>query len=259
VALLRTRRHAPAALAAIVGLSLGAPLARASLPSIPIPIPSLSLGAPVYAGHPATPQPLRGIPLPPQNPFMAANGASEIHNDGWQTDAYGWGGPLGRSPRTLSAMLVPSRDCASISFDRRGRLVSVCVGVSGPELYMSDPSTLATLATFSLPPRQDVPENVFQDFTGGGYFYLDNHDRVVTATTTKHLLVIAETTGAPGFRLVRDYNLSSRLTSAEKITSALPDQRGRVWFVARRDGVVGTLNLASGSIRLVRLGSGTSG
>ena len=112
---------------------------------------------------------------------------------------------------------------------------------------MFDPSTLATLATFSLPLR--TPEdlllnpNIFQDFSNGGYFYLDNHDQVVTATTTQHIYVIGETAGGAGFALVHDYDLSSVLTSEEEITSALPDSNGLLWFVARRDGVVGTLDL----------------
>jgi hypothetical protein len=192
---------------------------------------------------------------------MAPNGQSEIHNDGWQSDTDAWSGPLGRSPVTLSSYLPPSHDCGSITFDSRGRVVSVCVGVTGPQLYMFDAKTLDTLATFSLPPRQDVPSNIFQDFTGGGYFYLDSHDRVVTATTTKHVYVIAETGGArsPGFRLARDYDLSKVLTTSEKITSALPDSGGLVWFVAKTDGVVGTLNLATGTVHVMRIGHGALG
>ena len=99
-----------------------------------------------------------------------------------------------------------------------------------------------------LPPRQSVPSNVFQDFTGGGYFYLDAHDRVVTATTTHHIYVIAETAGTPGFTLVHDYDLSKRDHLSEKITSALPDSNGLLWFVTKTDGVVGTLNFATGAI-----------
>jgi hypothetical protein len=192
---------------------------------------------------------------------MAPNGQSEIHNDGWQSDAYSWTGPLGRSPVTLSSYLPPSHDCGSITFDSRGRVVSVCVGIAGPQLYMFDPKTLDTLATFALPPRQDVPSNLFQDFTGGGYFYLDDHDRVVTATTTRHIYVIAETggSGSPGFRLAHDFDLSKVLTSSEKITSALPDSSGLLWFVAKTDGVVGTLNFATGAIHLIRLGHGALG
>jgi len=199
--------------------------------------------------------PIRGIPRTPQNPHMAPNGRSEIHNDAWQTDTYAWAGPRGRSPQTFSTSI--GRDCGTIAFDSRGRLVSVCVGLAGPELYMFDPNTLATLATFELPPRQGIPTNLFQDFTGGGYFYLDAKDRVVTSTTTRHVYVIAE--GPTGFTLRRDYDLGHVLRPSEKITSALPDQDGLLWFVARTDGVVGTVNFKTGAVRVVRLGIGTLG
>jgi hypothetical protein len=226
--------------------------------AVPIPSTPPPPAPPAYIGAPASAHPVRGIAPAPRNPFMAPNGRSEIHDDAWQTDAYKWSGPLGRSPQTLSSLLI--RDCGSIAFDRRGHVVSVCVGLSGPRLYMFDPNTLATLATFPLPPRQSTTGNIFQDYTGGGYFYLDNRDRVVTATTTRHIYVIAERSGAtPGFRLVRDYDLRRVLRSSEKITSALPDQRGLLWFVAKTDGVVGTLDLVTGRIRVIRLGRGVHG
>jgi hypothetical protein len=216
----------------------------------PVPIPSLTpTPPPSYQGAPAVAHPVRGTAPTPRNPFMAANGLSLIHDDGWQTDAIRWGGPLGHSPHQVSSDI--NRDCGSITFDRRGRVLSVCVGASGPELYMFDPTTLATLDSFMLPPRNYVPSNVFQDYTGGGYFYLDNQDRVVTATTTRHIYVISE---APSFHLVRDYDLSGLLTSSEHITSALPDSHGLLWVVAKEDGVVLTLNFASGQTHVLRLG-----
>jgi len=227
----------------------------AATPPVPIPFTPVS---PAYVGAPATPHKIKGVRRVPQNRFMAANGRSEIHDDGWQTDAYTWSGPLGRGPVTLSSMLIPQRDCGSITFDRQGRVLSICIGASGPELYMFDPTTLATLATFSLPPRQSVPSNIFQDFTGGGYFYLDTHDDVVAGTTTKHIYVIGETAG-PGFKLLHDYSLTDILSASEKITSALPDSRGLLWIVARNDGVVATLNLATGQLHVIRLGHGAVG
>jgi hypothetical protein len=240
------------AVIAVFGAAL-APAVRAQT----IPIPSVNTsGAPQFIGHVAIPQPIRGVPATPHNPFMAKNGESEIHDDGWQTDVNTWGGPLGRSP--LQASTEIQHDCGSITFDRQGRVVSVCVGVSGPELYMFDPKTLDTLATFMLPPRQSVPSNVFQDFTGGGYFYLDNQDRVVAATTTHHIYVIAETAGSPGFTLVHDYDLTSVITSSENITSALPDSNGLLWFVTKADGVVGTLNFSTGKIHTDKLGNGSA-
>jgi hypothetical protein len=239
----------------VVAIGVLAPVARAQTPPIPIPFTPTH---PLYEGAPAKPHPITGIGRTPRNPFTAPNGRSEIHDDAWQTDAITWGGPLGRSAKTFSSMI--NHDCGSITFDARGRLVSVCVGLGGPELYMLDPNTLSTLATFMLPPRQSEPSgSIFQDFTGGGYFYLDARDRVVTATTTRHIFVIAETPAGAGFEQVGDYDLSHVLTPTEKITSALPDSRGLLWFVARADGVVGTVNFATRGIHVVRLGHGADG
>jgi hypothetical protein len=70
--------------------------------------------------------------------------------------------------------------------------------------------------------------------------------------------VIGETSG-PGFRLLHDYDLSSILSSSEKITSALPDSHGLLWVVAKTDGVVLTLNFKTGKIHYRRLGHGAQG
>ena len=222
----------------------------------PIPIPSIGLAPLRYQGAPAISAPVTGIPSVPQNPFMAPNGQSEIHDDGWQSDASTWGGPLGRAPHTFSNLTL--RDCGSITFDSQGRVISVCIGLTGPELYMFDPDTLTTLATFALPPRTVgsllLNPNFFQDFSAGGYFYLDDQDQVVTGTTSGHIYVIGETAGEPGFVLRHNYALGLR--SNEEITSQLPDAHGLLWFTARRDGVVGTLNFATGAVHLIRLGSG---
>lgn len=226
-----------------------APAAAASIPSgVPTQLPA-------YSGHAATARPIPGVPPSYQNPFMARDPFSEIHNGAWQTDVYRYRGPLGRAPSVFSTYI--QRECGSITFDRRGRLVAVCIGGAGPRLYMLDPHTLATLAEFALPPRQPLAPgtSLFQDFSGGGYFFLDEHDRVWSATTTHHLLVIAER--GQGFVQERDYDLSRVLSSEENITSALPDAHGLMWFVTKRDGVVGTLQTGSGRIRLVRLGRGS--
>jgi hypothetical protein len=247
-------RRAVALIVALVGALAFAPGAVALGPT---PIPSVAVPPPpAYIGSAATARPVRGVAAIPHNPFMAPNGESEIHDDGWQSDIITWGGPLGRAPEQASNSI--QHDCGSITFDRRGRVLSVCVGLTGPELYMFDPNTLATLATFNLPPRQSVPSNVFQDFTGGGYFYLDNQDHVVVGTTTHHIEVIAENPGSPGFTLVHDYSLTGVLSSSEDITSALPDSNGLLWFVTKSDGVVGTLNLTTGRIHTVKLGNGTA-
>src|SRR5213079_818915 len=70
------------------------------------PIPEVGSAA-AFKGAAAKPHPIKGVSSPPQNPFMAANGLSEIHDDEWQSDFYRWGGPLGRSPLSFSSYLGP--------------------------------------------------------------------------------------------------------------------------------------------------------
>ena len=224
-------------------------LAGSAQAATPIPEGPDAEEAPAFIGTPATQQPVFA-PQPPRHPFMAPNERSNLHNDAFQTDTYVLPGPLGRELQRVSTFL--SRDCASVTFDSRGRIVTVCVGVDGPRLFMFDAATLDTIAEFALPPRQPgVATNLFQDFAGGGYLYLDDQDRVVVPTTTRHLLVVRA--DADAFTLERDYDLTSAVPAGDKIISALPDWNGLVWF-ASTQGVIGTVDLASGQIRSIDTG-----
>jgi hypothetical protein len=99
--------------------------------------------------------------------------------------------------------------------------------------------------------------NPFTDFSGGGYFYLDDQDEAVLPTTDRHLLVVAETPG-PGFAVTHDFDLSGAVPSSDAIESALPDWSGRLWFVSRQ-GIVGTVDRTSGAIHTLQLpGEGIS-
>jgi hypothetical protein len=104
-------------------------------------------------------------------------------------------------------------------------------------------------------PRRNLGPNPFQDFSGGGYFYLDHRDRAVISAGNRHILVVAETGGTdnPGFALRRDYNVSSAVPEGDALISALPGWSGRIWF-ASRNGVVGTVAPATGQVRSVDKG-----
>jgi hypothetical protein len=231
---------------ALIALAACAPAAGA----VPIPEGSRTAGLPVFEGRPATPDPI-AAPLPPRHPHMAPNERSNLHVDAYQTDENPLTGPLGRDMQVLSTFY--SADCASVTFDSRGRIVTVCVGVTGPTLKLLDAATLAELATFALPPRQPAAPagSPFQDFAGGGYFYLDDGDRAIVPTTTRHLLVVRA--GESGFVPERDVDLTGAVPSGDKVISALPDWSGRIWFASTR-GVVGTVDPASGQIRSLDLG-----
>ncbi|HYZ28912.1 MAG TPA: hypothetical protein VE570_07650 [Thermoleophilaceae bacterium] len=229
-------RGATAGVACFVGLSGSAFAAT--------PIPEGANSLPSFAGKAATPSPVFA-PEPPRNPHMAPNGRSNIHNDAYMTDTYQGAGPLGRGIARTSTFL--SHECASLTFDSRDRIVAICVGLEAPIVQMFDPKTLDSLASMVLPPRTGLSTGVFTDFSGGGYFYLDDKDRVIAPTNTRHLYVIAETDG-PGFELQQDYDLTSVVPQGDKIISALPDWSGRIWF-ASTAGVVGFVDPVTGAVK----------
>jgi hypothetical protein len=227
----------------------------AAAPAGAAPKPPGPAGPPEFIGKPATPKPITGIPKTPQNPYMAPNGLSSTHNDSWQSDAYAGKGPLGRKPVKRSTEFVG--DCISTTFDRKGDMVAICVDPAvGPTLYKFDPKTLDEKARFALPPRQTPPPGIspLKDTGGGAYFFMDNKDRIWNGTTTRHIQVIKEK--GDGFALDRDYDLTKVLRDEERITSVLPDWSGKIWFVARRSGVVGVLDPKSGKVNVIRLGKG---
>jgi hypothetical protein len=235
-------------------LVLGAVLA---LPAAAAAAPIVSEGAtslPAYRGGPAIARPVAPT-RPPQNPQLARDPFSNIHNDTWMTDAYAIGGPLGRSPVTRSNAMPPAL-CASLAFDRRGRIVSVCPSLGAPpQARIIDPDTLEIVATYDFPQRADPPGTVgFQNFTGGGYFFLDDRDRIWSATKTSHLMVIGQSRDGRRLRKVADYDLTPVLRDDERITSALPAFGGRVWFVSKQGGKVGLLDPRTRRIRVRRLG-----
>jgi hypothetical protein len=187
-------------------------------------------------------------PTVPQNPFMAPNGRSNLHDDAYMTNTYLWSGPLGSNMQILST--YQNSECGSLTFDSSGRIVAVCVGLEAPRLVMLDPHTLELLAEMPLPPRNLSTSNPFTEFSGGGYFYLDQRDRAVIPTTNDQIWVVGETSGpaGPAFSLERTYDVSAFMSSGDQIISALPDWSGRIWF-ATTQGVVGTIDPGSGAVK----------
>jgi hypothetical protein len=230
--------------ASVVALLAAFAFATAAYAAQPIPEGPNSL--PAFTGSPATPQPVYA-PAAPQNPFMAPNERSNIHDDAYMTDTYQGAGPLGKGISRTSTFL--SHECASLTFDSKNRIVAICVGVEAPILEMFDAKTLDSLASMPLPPRTGASTGVFTDFSGGGYFYLDNKDRVIAPTNTRHIFVIGETDG-PGFAMQQDYDLTNVVPFGDKIISALPDWAGRIWF-ASTAGVVGYVNPTDGSVKSI--------
>lgn len=216
--------------------------------ALPIPSDPRDLLLEPFTGSPVTakPYPAQNIP---QNPFMAANARSNLHNDAYQTDTYNQAGPLGNKLKVSSTNFL--QDCGSVTFDKQGRIVTVCVGITGATLRLMNPTTLQGIASYKLPDRQNPAGFSFQNFSGGGYFYLDHQDQAVIPTFTGHIVTIK----VDGDKLtkVRDIDIS-HITQGSGIQSALPDWRNNLWFVT----VSGTVGFVTpgGAVRHVVLPKG---
>ena len=202
-----------------------------------------------FTGEPWTPDPVFAPPAP-RHPFMAPNQRSNIHSDAFQTDTNTWSGPLGRDMETVAHTEVPGGVCGSVTFSSDGQIVTTCLQLRNVRLKLFDAQTLEELASFDLPPRQPNP-NPFQDFAGGGYFYLDHQDRAVVPTTERHVLVIGVENDQ--FAVEADYDLTSTLPDGAKIISALPDWSGRIWL-ATTAGLIAVIDPATGDVKTHDLG-----
>lgn len=213
---------------------------------------------PRFVGRRAVARPLVG-PAIPQHPFMAPNGMNNMHADASCTDTHAVSGPLGADPVVLTtARGLLGGECASVTFDRQGRIVTVCASARRMQLLLLDPRTLRELAHHDLPPRPSTRtlriRTIVTDTSGGAYFYLDHRDRAVLATSAHRIEIVGHDHG--GFHLERAYDLAPVVVRADHpgdaVTTTLPDWTGRLWFVTRQ-GLVGTVDPANGTIAMLQL------
>ncbi len=260
-------RVAAEVIAAALALSLGVlPAAPAhadlglpglpALPTIPgLPIPSLptDLLAPRFTGAPVTAQPLDAPPIP-QNPYLAPNGRSSMHNDPYSSDAYAVSGPLGRNLQVSTAS-YGVRECATMAFDSHDRIVGLCGGLEGFTLMVIDPVTLRAVSQLQLSQRDLLSgANPLTDICGGTYFFLDGQDRAYATTTDSSIAEV--TVNADGsLTRGRTWPLATHLGADDCLVATGVDWAGRVWWFSQQ-GTVGTLDRTTGAVRALELPEG---
>src|SRR5690349_13304318 len=188
-------------LVALAGTASGSPVA-------PIPPGPADATVPAFIGRAATDRPIDAFRVP-DHPFMARTGFSSMHDDAYATDAYTGGGPLGRN-LTVTSATYGVVECATVTFDSRGRLVGLCGGLDGFQLMLIDPETLEAKASMKTSDR-DITSgaNPLSDLCGGAYFYLDNRDRAIVETAAGTVLVVQVTTD--GLELKRTYDANAAI------------------------------------------------
>lgn len=245
---------------AIALIALGVITATANARPIP---PGRGMDkATTFIGRPAIANPVT-MQAVPRNPFMAAGSRSNIHNDSYMTDAYRQRGPLGRS--TVVSSVFARGECASVTFTRRGQIVAICLLPGRPAyLTLMDADTLQIITRTALPEvpaakrgRSSNPST--RDYTelSGGYFYLDNRDRAVVSTATRHVITyrITRVGKRTTFNVVSDIDLTGVVPEGDVIESALPDFEGNIWFVTLNNGVVGYIDRATKVPRTMTIGT----
>jgi hypothetical protein len=196
------------------------------------------------------------VPTPPifQNPFMAPNNFSEIHLNAFQTDTTSAIGPARARHQTVQQGLlrpITGGVGGTMAFNSRGQIITIRVGPSlknpgfdAQRLLLIDPVHLRVLARAALPPRPSSGTTV--SFSGGGYFYLDNLNRVVCVTANQQIRVYA--VQKKKFVLTTTYDLTAQINDSNDIlNSVLPDSTGNLWFITKQ-GDVGYVNPASGAV-----------
>ena len=230
--------------------------AELSLPPIPavpgLPIVSLptDLLVPRFVGAPAKARPIAHPPIP-QFARLAANGRSSMHNDPYSSDAYTVSGPLGRNLQVTSAS-YGVRECATITFDSKGRIEALCGGLEGFVMMLIHPTTLQPLAELPVSRRNLLNgANPFTDICGGTYFYLDERDRALVTTISGELWEVVQRPG-PRLAVTRKYPVLRGLPADDCLVAVTPDAAGRDWFFTQQ-GYAGILDRRTGRTSVVRL------
>lgn len=244
------RRSRSLALALVAAVTLGASLAgSANALTLPVPPGPLDATVPAYDGAPVVDRPLKH-PRIPRHPFMAPTGQNSMHNDAYASDAYRGGGPRGENLQVTSAT-YGVLECATLTFDSRGRLVGLCGGLQGFTLMLIDPRTLEASAQLPTSARDLTSgTNPLTDLCGGAYFYLDHRDRAIVETVDGTIMVVQVT--ETGFALVDTLDVTSAIPDGDCLIALMPDWSGRIWFVTQHGGV-GNVDPATRVVRSLRL------
>jgi hypothetical protein len=179
----------------------------------------------------------------PHHPMLAESERSSMHGGSYNWDLNTHPGPLGHDTRTAHRAFSRIVGVApNIAFDALGRLITVSIQLNGIELHLLDPETLETLAMVELPEKAS-----FDDNSGGGYFHLDHHDRVLLAPSDETITIYEVVEGKQGlaWQVAETHDVSDVLPEGINIHDVIPDWRGNLWFVTG-GGLLGYRNKDTG-------------
>ncbi|WP_329567581.1 hypothetical protein [Kitasatospora sp. NBC_01266] len=183
-------------------------------------------------------------PLPPQNPYAGPAGTATMHGDTGSSDATPLAGPPPGALTSHRAALASA--CPTVLDGSDGYPVALCTAIFGqaPTVHLLDPATGDSIAQLSLAKGS---------LLGGVYAYLDNQNRLVVVDGNRDLLRIGHHDGT--LSVDSSLSLAGAVPAGDSVVGLSPDWQGRVWF-ATANGVVGTADEATGTVRTLALPAG---
>lgn len=192
-------------------------------------------------------------PLPPAqtpvHPLLAEPQRSGMHSGSYNTDVSDYAGPLGNNTAAQHRSLGKIIGIApNISFDDKGRVITVALNLNKVVLYALDPATLETIASYEMPKKDN------QDNSGGAYFHLDHKNRPILAPNdnTIKILELVEDGENIRWQVAENYPLGDLLPDGANIHDVMPDWDGNLWFVTT-GSVIGYRDKSGGTFHLYEL------
>ena len=209
-----------------------APAATSGPGSYPPMAPGPATVLPDFVGAPVAARPLPSAGVP-QNPHLGPIPYSYVHDDSWNSDTANVRAPLGSDPQTFSStlgmpdVLVADGSGGGMAFDRHGRVIYAFGAVGVSSMLLLDPASLEVLCSYPM-------ESMNSSGLGNAYFFVDEHDRIVTGLGSDEIVTLREggTVQAPTLEPVpaRHYDLSAVVPADDHLAGLLPDWQGRIWF-----------------------------
>ncbi len=199
---------------------------------------------PQFEGAVATAKPLPPLPMP-SHPYQNNAGYAGAHGDSYNSGTLPAAGPLGidMQVNAFRAEQAPAY-CSTQHFDPRGRVITVCVGMTTPtHLLLLDPETMNVLSDYELPPM------------GGFYFRMDKQNRVIIPVGDMSIQAfeVVEESAGPVWRNVERRDVSSAVPQEQKSPMTFPldlvaDWQGNWWFSILKPAAVGYIT-PNGEVR----------
>lgn len=179
---------------------------------------------------PYTKSPDLAPPNPPLDEF--GPGTRTMHEDLFASDASVWAGPYGRNSEITYFQNTTSKFagiCPSFVIDQEERLITISFSRGSTTLLRLHPHTMKPLYALALPPRSvrfwDALTNIdaiFASTSGGSYFVMDAHDRVIIPTTKNEIWIVSQHPENASRYFKADFKLKTDLPPNDLMTSALP-------------------------------------